>query len=447
MIIINFYSLFLRARFWLIDFIHGSPIGKPYKEIRCLQEHTLAYGVRIRGKKLQNILTYAKNNTEYYRSIMGNSLCDFPVVNKSILLQHYDEICVPIEKIPSQNGEKLHIQSTSGSTGTPFRIPQDRLKRLRRIAELKYYGSIVGFRTHDALVHLRIWNKWQSKSPKQIKSENIYPFDISEFGQKKIAELIQLVNEKRAVCIRGYASSFDLIDKYLQKHPIALPELKIIIAGAEALEDHVRTNIKRDMQCEIISQYANEECGILAQERTPTKDSNNVMYLNNADYFFELLKMDSDDPAKFGEVGRLVITDLHNYAFPMIRYDCGDAAILLPPNKYSNGYPVIGKLFGRQLDLCYCTNGEPFFPMTLARILKYFDKILQWQFIQKEEKLFLLKLNLKPVENIELYIKPAIEALKAVLGQDANIRIELVDDIPILASGKRKPVTNEWKRK
>ena len=45
------------------------------------------------------------------------------------------------------------------------------------------------------------------------------------------------------------------------------------------------------------------------------------------------------------------------------------------------------------------------------------------------------------------YLHSAIAELKSVLGEAANINIEQVDDIPVLASGKRKPVVNEWKKK
>lgn len=39
-----------------------------------------------------------------------------------------------------------------------------------------------------------------------------------------------------------------------------------------------------------------------------------------------------------------------------------------------------------------------------------------------------------------------IEQIKDIFGDDAQIDISLVDDIPVLSSGKRKPVVNEWKR-
>ena len=48
--------------------------------------------------------------------------------------------------------------------------------------------------------------------------------------------------------------------------------------------------------------------------------------------------------------------------------------------------------------------------------------------------------------NISLnYINEIILALKEPIGIDSNIRVELVDEVPILASGNRKPIINEWK--
>lgn len=293
------------------------------------------------------------------------------------------------------------------------------------------------------LIHLRTWNRWQNKTAAQIKSENIIPFDISDMGDDKLAELCKIINDNKALCLRGYASSFGLLANYVKEHPMSFPSLKICIAGSEALHDDVRTAVKEALKCEIISQYANEECGILAQERIPTSDTDNVMYLNHSGYYFEVLKMNSDELAEYGELGRIVITDLHNYAFPIIRYDNGDVGILGEPDEYSNGYPVLKKLYGRRFDVCYTVDNKPFFPMTIGRVLKHYDNVAQWQFIQKGQSDYLLKVIMRNGD-ANTYLHSAIIELKSLIGQSANIKIEQVNDIPVLASGKRKPVVNEW---
>lgn len=230
-------------------------------------------------------------------------------------------------------------------------------------------------------------------------------------------------------------------------HPqYKFPHLKIIISGSENLGDDTRANVKKYLGCDIISQYADEECGILAQERIPTKEKDNVMYLNHADYIFEFLKLDKDEPADYGELARIVITDLHNYAFPMIRYDCGDVGVVSPPDQYSNSFPVLSKLYGRRMDVCLTTKGEPFSPMTLARTVKHYDKIQQWEFVQESEKGYTLKLVLNDCDDAVAYMQSAVDVLKESLGADAEIRIESVTDIPVLKSGKRKTVVNNWKK-
>lgn len=436
----------LREEFWKNDALNGSPIGKPYKEIEFLSESSYEEGLEIRRKKLFEMLAYAREHCPFYKGMSDTSeLSDFPVMDKLKYIKNYDLIKVDENHIPGQIGP-VHIQTTSGSTGTPFAVPQDTLKRQRRVAELKYFGKIVGFETHEMLIHLRTWNKWQSKTPAQIKSENIIPFDISELGDDKLAELCKTIVENNALCLRGYASSLDLLAKYVKKNPHSFPSLKICIAGSESLHDDTRAIVKEMLDCEIISQYANEECGILAQERIPTKSSDNPMYLNHASYFFEVLKMDSDEPVEYGELGRIVITDLHNHAFPIIRYDNGDVGVLAPSNEYSNGYPVLQKLYGRRFDLCYTVDNKPFTPMTIGRTLKHYDDVAQWQFIQKSQKEYLLKIVMRSSEKAADYLSDVIPLLKETLGKTAIVNIEQVDDIPVLASGKRKPLVNEWKK-
>ena len=108
----------------------------------------------------------------------------------------------------------------------------------------------------------------------------------------------------------------------------------------------------------------------------------------------------------------------------------------------TNGRPYLKELFGRRLDLIYSVQGEPVQPMSLARILKNIPNILQWQFIQKEEKVYLLKLNSEQ----QVDQRTVLSELKGILGEQAQINIEYVKEIPVLASGKRKPVVCEWKK-
>lgn len=395
----------------------------------------------LRQQMLTDLLQHAVKNTLFYRNMKSLELKDYPVVNKSILQEHYDEIFIPEVDNPWQCGGKYHIQRTSGSTGTPFAVPFDSRKRERRLAELKYFGKIVGFKSHDKLVQLRIWTKWQSKTHGQSFWENIVPFDISNLNEANLEMLCETIRNVRAKCLRGYASSFDLLARYVGEHHLKLPSVKIIIAGSETLFDSTRELVEKNLGCSIISQYANEENGILAQERVG--DDERRFFLNESGYFFEVLKFDSDEPAEYGELGRLVITDLFNYAFPIIRYDNGDNCVMKLDENTQR--PYISKLYGRRLDMIYNTQGEPIFPMALARILKNYEMLRQWQFIQLTSDHYLLKLAVNNEYGLMKTLSDEILAqLKKLLGNDSNISIEYVNDIPVLNSGKRKSVVNQW---
>lgn len=428
-------STILRYNFWINDFFKGGDIRSNFLNIRSIQIGD-KYAQERREQMLSDLLQYAVKNTLFYREIPSLDLNLFPVVNKIILQENHDKILVPEAQNPWQRTGKYYIQKTSGLTGTPFAIAQDNRKRNRRLAELKYFGEIVGFKSHDKLIQLRIWTRWQSKRKSQSFRENIVPFDISNLNDENLQSLCDVINKNKAKCLRGYASSFDLLARYVGEHNIKLPSVKIIIAGSEMLFDSTRELVEKNIGCNIISQYANEENGILAQEKVG--DTEHRFYLNESGYIFEVLKLDSDETASYGELGRLVITDLFSHAFPVIRYDNGDNCIM--ELDQTTNRPYIAKLFGRQLDLIYNTKSEPIFPMALARTLKNFDQIRQWQFIQKSSREYVIKLIVgKPDSNMEQEI---MKIFCELLGSDSDIQIEYVDGIPVLNSGKRKPVIN-----
>lgn len=428
-----------RNIYWLNDIIHGKKVRKHFdelKEFRQKNKHTL----NRQNKLCENILYFAVNNCEFYKNCDYKKLQSFPVVNKKILNDNKSLITVDISSIPEQETKTVHIQKTSGSTGTPFAIPQDSRKRYRRIAELKYFGEDVGFKSHEKLGQCRIWTKWQSKGKWQSFKENIIPINVAKMDDDTLAYICDVVKKEKIVSMRAYASWYDKLVEYLESgkgNPKNFKSVKVVISSSEALNEDTRIKMKKLTGVPIVECYANEENGVIAQQKV----GDNNYYLNNASYIFEILKLESDTPADYGELGRIVITDLYNYAFPMIRYDTGDTAILEKGNGISGGWDYISKLYGRRLDLIYDVNGNPIHPMNFARVLKNFSGIKQWQFIQKGEKEYLLKLNAERSIDQNKIIQETLN----IVG-NGNISIEFVDDILVLASGKRKLVICEWKK-
>lgn len=438
----SFGGFIRRTIFWTNDFFHGRRIRKYYDDLNKVHKN-FESGSVIQQKHLEKLLLYAKENSAFYRDGFSDAvmLRDFPVMNKVLISRNMDKIRVPRNLIPGQVGE-IHIQKTSGSTGTPFAIPQDTEKRYRRIAELKYYNEEVGVKSHEKIAQCRIWTKWQSKSKGQSFRENIIPVNVARMDDETVGRLLKIVKKEKVVLCRAYASWYDSIVQYLEKgkgDPSDLKSLKVCLSSSEALNEETRRKMLEMAGVPIVEAYASEEAGVLAQQRI--NDTN--YYLNHSGYVFEFLKLEEDIPAESGEISRIVITDLFNYACPLIRYDTGDTAIFHAGDKNSNGWAYISKLYGRRLDLIYDENGTPIHPMNFARVLKNISGIIQWQFIQKGENEYLLKIN---EEKGGLDIDKAVFEIKQIVGKDSKIAVEYVDEIPVLASGKRKSVINEWKK-
>ena len=420
-----------RNSYWINDFFNGKPIRSHYDDISRILNKPNS-GKKAQLQHLENLLGFVVKNSSYYSDFVNRGIESFPVVNKNILRENSDSIKVEQNLIPWQKGA-IHIQRTSGSTGIPLAVPQDTRKRNRRIAELKYFGTIAGFKSHEKLAQLRIWTKWQNKSKTQSFRENIFAVDCSKIDDKMLSDLCSLIKRKQISVIWGYASWYDKLIEFVKRNSIKLPSLKVVIAGSEMLQPDTRRELNQILNCNVFSRYSNEEQGILGQDRGDDEQ----YYLNHASYYFEFLKLDSNEKAKPGEICRIVITDLFNYAFPMIRYDTGDTGVF---NYDANGFPVLTKIYGRLLDLVYDTKGTAVHPMSLARILKNYDGINLWQFIQKNQNTYELKLNLS--SGIDL--SDCTYQLKEIFGDESQIDITLVNNIPVLSSGKRKPVMNEW---
>jgi phenylacetate-CoA ligase len=139
--------------------------------------------------------------------------------------------------------------------------------------------------------------------------------------------------------------------------------------------------------------------------------------------------MDSDEPADDGEIGRVVITDLFNYAFPIIRYENGDLAVR---ETLSDGTVYLKDVVGRKVDMLYTTDGKMVNWLRALIFLKDYNDIRQFQVVQHSYTDFEWILNTDNHGYEDLITREA----KDVFGEDSVHRFKYVNEIPKLASGK-----------
>ncbi|WP_420322289.1 CoF synthetase [Flagellimonas sp.] len=423
---------FRKRAFWFLDSIKGSPIKNNIRDILSLFDLSFEQLQEKNKTPINRLLKAAVNNTVFYGDYKDfKSLEDFPVVDKHIIKQNFDRIATP----ESISGKRVSV-STSGSTGTPFKVYQSKEKKDRNTADTIFFASKAGFSIGDRLLYLRLWAAYYKKPAFLAWIQNVNQLDVEEINDTFLDGFFKnILKDKQRKGWLAYPSAFLKVCNFLDKNNYAPLDCNIqsIIAMSEPLDSYVREKMEYYFNCPVVSRYSNVENGIMAQQM-PGKEE---FTLNWASYHIELLAMDSDEPVAVGEPGRIVVTDLFNIATPMIRYDTGDVAIMRIGDK---GYPEFSVVQGRITDLLTNTSNEIVNPFIIYNNLYRYPELEQVQLVQRSNKEYVFKINCG-----EGFVRENEFVLffKQYLGKDAEISIEYVSGIPLLKSGKRKIIVNQ----
>ncbi|WP_173915204.1 phenylacetate--CoA ligase family protein [Halobacillus sp. Marseille-Q1614] len=395
--------------------------GRVFEKIANMEELYGVAGEKEQEKKFTTLLKHAIDTTDYYKSYAKyKSIEECPVIEKKVIKENYNEFLSNDFK-----QDELIPMTTSGSYGTPFTFYLTKEKKEMQHAEVTFFSRWANF--DIGVKHGYVASKIKSKKDQFIQNQlSIAPFVISEDWLSN--EMEKIVSKKIKVLI-GYPSAIGAIAKFfVSKNKFY--KLDGVITISEILTEDVRLNVKKAFGVTPISRYSTEELGVLGIECK----KNQKHHLNNINYIIEILD-EHDNPVKPGETGRVVVTDLYSYAMPLIRYDTGDLAVLGKGNcNCGLETPYLERLTGRKLEVLYNTDGTPVASMGLNGKMRDIENILQFQIIQVGEKDY--KINLVAMKGFSEE-KEIIRRYKELFGYDSNIKVEYLEDIPPLKSGKR----------
>ncbi len=436
----------IRAKaFWLLDMIQGGPIKKHYNEISLINENkNTDISVDKRTHLIQKILKHASVTTPYYKNLNGfDSIESFPIIKKNTIQENFEDF-----KSKLYPNEPFFKASTSGSTGFPLTLYQDKNKRLRNTADTLYFLQKANFNLGEKFYDMQVWGtRVGMNKPFKSWKRNVVQVDVTQFGDLEIDKFLKtLSEEKLPINLYCIASGYENICKYLDKiksKPIKHIKINSAIAISERLSSYTKKTMKEYFNINVLSRYSNEELGLMAQQ-LPNKNEDSFNF-NWASYHIEILKMDCDKLVEAGEMGRIVVTDLFNYHMPIIRYDTGDIASYNSVPSNTNPLPTLKRIEGRVMNIIFDTSGKSISPFIIDyKFFDYFHALKQYQFIQTDKKEYLLRLI--TMSDSLNYEKELISALKTELGNDANIKINYVTEIPPLPSGKQQKIVNLYKK-
>jgi phenylacetate-CoA ligase len=261
-----------------------------------------------------------------------------------------------------------------------------------------------------------------------------------EISDKNIRRFIAEIEKTNPVLMDGYAESLNFLATYLSSKELKTKP-RAIMSSAQILPQQSRDIIERTLGSRVFDKYGSREFSGIAYECEESPGYHHVM---DESYILEILV--EGRTAKPGEIGEVVITDLNNYSVPLIRYRIGDLAECVEDKACACGrnLKLIGKIQGRTQAIVYCKGGIWMPGTFFAHFFKDYDSVIaQFQIYQAKKDEFELKYMRGP-DYTSQGMNRVIKELRSHVG-DTDIILREVDEIPLLATGKRSPVVSDIK--
>ncbi len=349
------------------------------------------------------------------------------------------------ERYPKSHGDTRKVY-TSGSSGKPLTVTSSAVAAI--------FWNVITLRDFlwrrldfDAkLAAIRFDEKRQARYPDGAVLDywlkSIQPFlatgacavlDITTPIDKQVEWLAR----QEAAYLITYPSNLEALLLCCRERQISLPTLSQVQTLSEALHPRVRALCREVWGFGVDDMYTCQEAGYIALQCPEHAH----YHVQSESLIVEILDTEGK-PCAPGETGRVVLSDLHNFAMPLIRYDIGDFAEFGGPCPCGRGLPVLKNIMGRVRGMLTLADGARMRPDFGGRHFRDVADIRQYQVIQKSRQ----KLDVKLVAPGGLSAsetRALRQMILAQLGHLFEVEFSFHDDIPRGAGGKFEDFRSE----
>lgn len=426
-------AIILNFLFPLADKLMGTCAMKWYGQIKLMNTWSKEQIDNWQNKQLQVFIRHAYDNTIYYKNLFDElrltpddiktkeDLKKLPIINKDIVNKNYENL------IPSNIKQIRYRKArTGGTTGEPMRYLCDE-NTWGYVTGAKIYAwKKTGYHYADKFVALGSSSLFSKKPsfPRRIydKMRNEIALNGINLSDEICECYVEIIKKKKVRFLYGYAASLYLLAKYVDTNGIDL-KMDVVFTTSEKLTDIYREKIIKAFHCKVMDCYGAKDAGITAFEIE--KGIYPISYNSIAETLND----------KKGGSGKLLTTNVLNYAFPLIRYEFGDEAVLSNNYKNYNGQ-VLLDIIGRSSDVIILKNGNKITGPGFTILMKPFD-IEAYQIRQISERE--IELDILPGESFDKNQESIIfDEVLRFLGKDCILKIIYVDKFEPLKNGKRR---------
>lgn len=419
--------------------LRGEPVFALRRQVRNFHALSRDEMQQAQWTKLAALLQFLERRNPYYRELFrrkGLSAGDIrtpddftrlPILTKETLNSWSGEMV-------SEGRFRVSSRKTSGSTGIPLKFVKDRLASAHIDAVMHEVYGWHGIEIGDR--QARVWgvpldlagNVFTRLKDALLNRKRLVAFDLSPERAEQYYRILRRFSPKFMYGLVNTMCEFGRLLMQAAYNPADLG-IEVMVTTGEILFDYQRRFLSETFGCRVVNEYGCTECGIIAFECT----HGNMHLLENSLYV-EVINPQSGKPAGPGETGEVIVTELHSYAMPYVRYRVGDL-MQLKPGRCQCGIesPLIENVQGRVSDLIATPSGR----QVSSAILSYSMPRGVSQFRTYQREVGALEVMVVSATKMQVKELGGIKnKLAHKLGSDMQVTVKQVETIPVEPSGK-----------
>jgi phenylacetate-CoA ligase len=398
----------------------------------------------LQSTRLQRILTHAYERCSFYWRRFEEAgmlpsdircvadLRHLPVLEKVDIQEHGEEMIAH-----GWPADDLIRNQTGGSTGTPITFHLSRDRKCSRAAATLRHNRWAGWEVGDRAAVIwgaprdRPGDSWRARLHAILFRDPLW-LDTAAVTEASLAHFHAELWRHRPGILQAYAGSAVLFARYLVEKGLRAYRPRSIITSAEVLEPGERRLLEDVFGCPVFNRYGCREVSVIASECP----AHNGMHVMAEGLVVEI--QTPTGPARPGEVGSILVTDLLNLAMPLIRYRIGDmGARAQQPCPCGRSLPLLEKVAGRVTDFLVGSDGQLVSGVYLATyVVAHRPSLGQVQIHQSQPGHVVYRLRPGPGFDPFADGEYLRRATREYLGAAASADVEPVAELRAAPSGK-----------
>ncbi|GGD28495.1 phenylacetate--CoA ligase family protein [Pontibacillus salipaludis] len=435
-----------KSKLKVMEKIRKTDALKVYEEYQSSQWWDQEQLISLQEKKLRSLIEHSYQNVPYFREYMTNNglmpeditsiqdLERLPVIDKTIIKGHKNEFLAnDMDKYDPDE------KRTGGSTGEPLKYYVSKESHSLMWGNIWRGWSVSGYTPGDKVAVLAggsLLSGFDYKRQLYYYLNNWLPFSSYDMSKEKMSEYVDKLKKGNIEYLYAYSSSAFELANFIMEHQLTV-NLKGVITTSEVLFPHYRAAIEKAFGCKVYDQYGANDGGVTAFEC----EYHNGLHVGMERCIVEVVD-EEGHVVPDGVEGRILLTDLSNYAMPFIRYEVGDyGALTYEPCPCGRGLIRLTHIKGRKQEFIYTEEREKVHGGFFSTTFRQHDEIDQFQVVQTVPGKVSIRLKINDgafsskLEDLEKHILEK--------GQLNEVEFELTDTFTKTKGGKHKFIINE----